>query len=197
MKILAFGDSLTEGFITTETVKYHPYTTSLKRMLKKKNPKTIIDNHGVSGETTASMIKRIKTINKIKYYDMVILLAGTNDLSDSKITISAIVKNVIELHKLSRSLLGAKETLCLSLPEVTNGTLKHRKLLYNVKREQVNKRLRDYCKNTPNTYYVPFGEVFSETHLVGMGLFSGNGYHLSIKGSRKMAEFIAFFIGFI
>jgi lysophospholipase L1-like esterase len=198
MKILAFGDSLTEGYVTKETARYHPYTTTLKRLLSKnKKYKTTIDNQGVSGEKTGSMIKRIKTIGKT--FDMVILLAGTNDLNDSKMSVSAIVKNVIELHRLCRTRLGASKTLCLSLPEVTNGktTGENGKLYYNSKREQVNRKLQDHCRKTVDMYYVPFGEVFSETQLAGMGLFSGNGYHLSAKGYQRMAEFIALYISFI
>lgn len=180
MKILAFGDSLTEGYITKETSNFYPYTTTLKKLLQMK-----IDNEGVSGERTLSMTKRIQSITKP--YDYAIILAGTNDL-DTRTAPSTIVSNIKNIHEYCINTLGVKQVFCLSLPEVTNGT----KRLFERKRLEINAALLRYSHSIPQVIYVPFGETFSFSKR--SNLFAGNGYHLSIEGYKVMASFIAFYI---
>lgn len=71
-KILAFGDSLTEG----KGVKQEEsYPAELQRLIQKR-----VVNAGISGETTAEGLKRIeKVLNKEKP-DLVVLMEGGNDI---------------------------------------------------------------------------------------------------------------------
>jgi lysophospholipase L1-like esterase len=203
MKILAFGDSLTEGYVTKETPRYYPYTTTLKKLLSKQLGKAVvIHNKGVSGEKTGSMVKRIRRTCSKSRYDMAIILAGTNDLDDPHMSATAIANNVTNLHTYCMDKLGVTNVMCLSIPEVTspnrtksasitttnNGD--DRVIKYETKRIRVNKKLSSYCDQHIAVHYVHFGEVFKESQL-GPRMFSGNGYHLSVSGYKKMAEFIA------
>lgn len=198
MKILAFGDSLTEGYVTKETSRYYPYTTTLKKLLSKQLGKAVvIHNKGVSGEKTGSMVKRIRTCKS--RYDMAIILAGTNDLDDPHMSATAIANNVTNLHTYCMDTLGVTNVMCLSIPEVTTPNRTNiittnnggdRVIKYETKRIRVNKRLASYCDQHIGVHYVHFGEVFTESQL-GPRMFSGNGYHLSVSGYKKMAEFIA------
>ncbi|PRP89517.1 hypothetical protein PROFUN_00781 [Planoprotostelium fungivorum] len=80
-RILALGDSLTEGYYRFGT-QFHPYTDRLHKLLE---PKGIFEIHnaGVSGETTDRMLERLRGLLKPKsspWYDLVVILGGTNDL---------------------------------------------------------------------------------------------------------------------
>lgn len=85
IRILAFGDSLTEGFSTTTNggLIFHPYTLELKHLLETKFPSHRIEivDAGVSGELAVAMPKRLTaTLKQFKDYDLAIFLGGTNDI---------------------------------------------------------------------------------------------------------------------
>ena len=176
MKILALGDSLTEGYIDNHTSKFYPYTTTLATLLK-----MAVDNEGVSGERTAPMLSRLK--RKKKKYTYAVILAGTNDL-DTRTYASTVVKNIIKMHLYCLKHLGVQRSFCLSLPEVVLNSKKR----FERKRKSINAQLRAFAKQRPDVVYVPFGE-FAAT--LTKSSFSGNGWHLSRTGYRKMGEFVA------
>jgi lysophospholipase L1-like esterase len=64
IRILAFGDSLTEGYCMNERggLMFHPYTKELERLLETQFPSLRIEvvNRGVSGELATSMPHRLE-----------------------------------------------------------------------------------------------------------------------------------------
>jgi lysophospholipase L1-like esterase len=88
IRILAFGDSLTEGYSATTRggLIFHPYTLELKHLLQSKFPSMRIEivNAGVSGEMAVAMPKRLAaTLKQFKDYDLAIFLGGTNDIGQA------------------------------------------------------------------------------------------------------------------
>ena len=126
--ILAFGDSLTKGFVKEGRHHsfLHPYTMELSRLLNSVSSVTgqqnidfqdFISEQGKSGETTEFMMYRLRavlknqtelsTTNSSNYFTrvknrnftFVIILGGTNDLA-YKLSPKFIVNNLISMHKL-------------------------------------------------------------------------------------------------
>ena len=72
VRILAFGDSLTEGWCDYGT-KFHPYTCKLPTLIQSvsKSVKVDVVNKGVSGETTDQMEERLPLVlNKNGPFDL-------------------------------------------------------------------------------------------------------------------------------
>ena len=189
MRIITIGDSITEGYVTKKTPKYYPYTDSLKEYFVRK---VEVDNRGVSGEKTVSMVDRIGVLRPRKY-DTAVILGGTNDLNDRRMGPDSIVCNLIKLHEISKTRFKVSRTFFMSVPVVTD---KNGNRLYENKRLKLNRSILEYCDSTSDVYYIPFGEVFS-SHQIDERYFSGNGYHLSKTGYRKMAELVAFHIQYV
>ncbi|RMX51187.1 hypothetical protein pdam_00004084 [Pocillopora damicornis] len=82
VRILAFGNSLTEGWCEFGT-RFHPYTLKLQNLIESECKTESIDivNRGVSGETIDEMNARLpEVLDEGGPFDIVIILGGTNDL---------------------------------------------------------------------------------------------------------------------
>lgn len=77
--ILAFGDSLTEGYGLASS---DSFTAQLERLLQERHPLARVDNAGVSGDTTTSALARMpKVLSQLRVNpDLVIVELGANDL---------------------------------------------------------------------------------------------------------------------
>ncbi len=73
--IVAFGDSLTEGFILAEEAAY---PAQLERKLRAAGYRYRVVNAGINGETSSGALSRVKWILRMKP-DIVILETGAND----------------------------------------------------------------------------------------------------------------------
>src|ERR1700753_3613222 len=130
LNILAFGNSLTEGY-TDYGTHFHPYAISLKKQLSSLLPdlKINIDVNGQSGDLVlprlnGNFFQRLQSscplvaANRPPKYDLVILLGATNDLGylvnkpDCASEIFESLKTCYEHVLRSRSSL-----LCLTVPE--------------------------------------------------------------------------------
>lgn len=120
MKLLLFGDSLTEGFYS-HGMRFHPYSERLEELLYANFPDVnttaissaeeeerpvpfLLHERGVSGEFTDSMLSRLHGIltrtHETRYpYDIVCILGGTNDLSDPRNTPELIFGNLEQLYE--------------------------------------------------------------------------------------------------
>ena len=194
-RILALGDSLTQGYIDDDISWYggmfYPYTRTLASILKMP-----VDNQGVSGENTEEIFNRLKNIKR--KYKYAIILAGTNDL-EQKLNVKTTVTNIINMHIYCRLQLGVAKTYCLSVPEIIINSKKWKES----DRKFINKNLLEFSKN-PSKYtnvpvdvvYIPFAETFStyNANVPRNNRFSSNGWHLSEMGYNKMAELIASYV---
>jgi lysophospholipase L1-like esterase len=84
--ILAFGDSITKGFVKRRPVEtYYPYSQSLMKTLNRLHSKDvffIVENQGVNGDRAIGTAQaRLQAALRKKQYEWVIILMGTNDLS--------------------------------------------------------------------------------------------------------------------
>mmetsp|Transcript_19344 Transcript_19344/g.34930 ORF Transcript_19344/g.34930 Transcript_19344/m.34930 type:complete len:276 (-) Transcript_19344:148-975(-) len=83
LKILALGDSLTEGYFHGGAL-FHPYTETLSTLLKKSHINAQVVNEGISGEmasrTMVSRLQNILDVHNKEPFHWIILLAGTNDV---------------------------------------------------------------------------------------------------------------------
>jgi lysophospholipase L1-like esterase len=93
-RVLAFGDSLTEGYVTSTS--FAPYSDHLRTLLNANithaelssaaaSRSVAVDNYGVSGDFATAMPDRLHLVLRKAQevgapYDLVIVLAGTNDL---------------------------------------------------------------------------------------------------------------------
>jgi acyl-CoA thioesterase I len=74
--IVAFGDSATAGYLVP---RQQAYPSQLQRALRKKGYDVVVDNAGVSGETTAGALRRFDSAIA-PGTDIAIVEFGTNDL---------------------------------------------------------------------------------------------------------------------
>ena len=87
MKILAFGDSLTWGYVRTVGMLYdeHPYTQELQKELTQCFGNQVeVVNRGVNGSRAVDMLDRLQKEIQENRYDYILILAGTNDLGAGK-----------------------------------------------------------------------------------------------------------------
>ena len=177
MRILCIGDSLTEGYITKETKRYYPYSTTLKSIF---GSCVTVHNVGLSGRTTHQITQHLKTIS-IANYDIAIVLVGTNDLLYK--TNQIILRKIKSLHMYCLNQ-GINYVYALSLPQIY-GT----RPLRETKRLNLNKQIHSWCNSQSSIEYIPFGETF--LYSPDSKLWAHNGYHLSIQGYKEMGRFIS------
>ncbi|KAG2436801.1 hypothetical protein HXX76_006325 [Chlamydomonas incerta] len=89
MHILAFGDSLTEGYYNHGT-QFHPYALKLQELLTKNGFSVKVEERGESGElVTQGMVHRLPALLRESEarglkYSWVVILGGINDLGWDK-----------------------------------------------------------------------------------------------------------------
>ena len=126
MRILAFGDSLTAGYHKQGTA-FAPWAPLLCRLLGA----AVCDHVGFSGFTTGQLVESMDMkaatdvvprawpglrhkLRTAGPYDVVLILAGTNDLAD-QVTPAQLVRNLSVLHEAAHAA-GAR-TVCMSIPD--------------------------------------------------------------------------------
>jgi acyl-CoA thioesterase I len=77
--IIAFGDSLTEGY---GLPRHQSFASQLEALLRSSHPHARVDNEGVSGDTTQSALARLpRVLSRLEARpDLVIVELGANDL---------------------------------------------------------------------------------------------------------------------
>ncbi|XP_002158917.2 uncharacterized protein LOC100208965 [Hydra vulgaris] len=155
--ILAFGDSLTEGWINGGR-QFYSFTSHLKQLLNNKGESYYeIVNAGLSGEVVSpEMFLRLPTIlSKYKHIDLLILQGGTNDILNYKNIVSAM--NLFdEFKKLIDTALNynVKKICALTIMEgyytaSDNAVLSHTEC--NKVRLNFNRQLCDYVRSCGNS----------------------------------------------
>ena len=191
LKILAFGDSLTKGYIQSGV--YHPYTLKLNQHLKNDNLSYIVDDNGLNGEKTDTMISRLKDILNTTKYEMVIIFAGTNDLG-WKVDPVTIIENIEKIHKvaLEKNLRTMAVTLPINIFEKGES--------YSIRRKQVNEGIINLTKMNKNMNLcnsegrIPCNledVIFSnEDEDDNKNEYWSDGLHLSSKGYDLLGDLI-------
>jgi lysophospholipase L1-like esterase len=148
VKILTFGDSLTEGFHRSGFA-FHPYAIELERSIDAKfadkRKQVLVHQFGQSGEFTDHMVPRLsKLLNKAvasSYpYGVVCILAGTNDLSSGD-TADEIFTRLEELYDMVLAHgTGYTVLVAITIPQASFSDAQ-----YMGTRNAVNAKIKQYC----------------------------------------------------
>ena len=216
VKILCFGDSLTEGY--SPGYDFSPYSKALFEIINKKHeglPCTIT-TAGESGELAMEMQERLKLVlyyyggfyhqdknknnninnnnneinNKetIKHnFDFVIILGGTNDIGHGKST-DDISKALINLHEIVLKGNKNARTIAVTIPEC-----KAQFEASDKKRNEINDRIQKFVNE--NKDKILFCDMFKEMPYHSLSkedikLLWNDGLHPTPKGYEKMANVI-------
>ena len=193
MRLLAFGDSLTEGWCDFGTT-FHPYTRKLQGLIQSlSNAKTVdVVNRGVSGETTDQMNSRLGLVlDKDGPFDLVIILGGTNDLGYSLSQDGEpLFRRLRSLHELA--LRYSPLSVAVTIPETGYEALDQFTALRE-KRLQVNNLLKNYVQDRDSKMLLcdlstklPRKSPSDEDRRK----FWSDDLHLSPAGYDRMAEII-------
>ena len=197
-RILCYGDSLTAGF-WARGQKFEPYAKTLKKELESLGIIVEIDHHGFSGWTTEELLARsdynkledftghkgpgLKKALTSQNYDLLILMAGTNDLSNKSDTF--IFNN---LKKLTEIAISAKiPTLNVGIPD---SAYLFRDGHARSKRDSVNKMLSNFANSEkkldwpPLISYTPCPFAFTPDSK----FFDFDGLHFSEKGYQEFGK---------
>lgn len=102
-RMLAFGDSITEGF--GDTASPPGYAPKLQKILKKAGLDVSVENHGLSGETTFEGLSRIDGV-LTGGASWLLLMEGTNDINmavDGEVSLESIVANLESMGSKAKS----------------------------------------------------------------------------------------------
>lgn len=196
VKLLLFGDSLTEGY-HSHGMRFHPYANKLEELLEASFPVTntareddarrivapfLLHQRGVSGEFTDEMVHRLEPILEHAAasghpYDIVCILGGTNDLSDPRNEPAHIFGNLRSLYEQVHAHNANATVLAITIPQ---SFVRERKYLET--RAAVNQLIRQYA--APRVLHLDLEGAIayyeSEGHV--NRIFWDDGLHLTPKG---------------
>ncbi|UCH37632.1 MAG: hypothetical protein JSV76_00145 [Candidatus Bathyarchaeota archaeon] len=188
-RIVAFGDSLTVGYIPFR-IATQPYSRFLKRMTEKYliqvSQEDDIDiqfiNHGVNGDLTSGMLLRFrKDVIQIRATH-VIVLGGTNDLG-WEIPVPEILSNIRQMYEMART--HAIHFIGCTVPSI-RGWDEGIPL-----RQELNQSLQQYYDEMKVPCIDLFMATCDPTTLRLRADYSSDGLHMNAQGYQRLAE--AFF----
>lgn len=191
VRILAFGDSLTEGWCYFGTT-FHPYSSKLQILLQSlpvSKPFSVV-NRGVSGETTEGMQTRLpRVLDEDGLFDLAIILGGTNDLGGSlDNNADPLFERLKSLHEMI--LKECPLSVAITIPE---SGFDERYPALREKRSKVNQLLKGYVQANGDrmilcdlSVKLPHNSLSEEDRI----RFWHDGLHFSPDGYDRMAEVI-------
>ena len=194
-RILCYGDSLTSGFCL-RGAKHTPYAYPLKEKLQEslKNNRVEVDHFGFDGLTTQRLLDNVNEDNyrdvngrpgpgivkalMKKEYDLVILMAGTNDILHG-IPYGETIFNLNKLSELAKpDDVQSRSILNIGIPDSEifsdNDSIQSR--------NQVNQTLAN--RNKPGMYYMDCPLKYDQ-HSDN---FDPDGLHFSTLGASEFAS---------
>ncbi|CCU81345.1 GDSL-like lipase/acylhydrolase [Blumeria hordei DH14] len=186
INILCFGDSLTEGFTSTE-VPDHPYATSLQAVLAKRLASHVVSVQvqGLGGDkVTGNFLMRMKALcESACSVDFAVILGGTNDLISNQQTrdIWPVLKNVWEIPLACSSIV-----LALTIPECGLATPQ-----VNAEREALNSLIRNHHSENFHVFDLSEAMPYWEIPTDQRRLLWADTIHFSEKGYDLVGAMIA------
>ncbi len=204
INILCYGDSLTAGYHygggNGFTPLFSPYGSTLVQILHKEQIQANVDSFGFSGWTTKQLVETSRQSGlramgaptsgypglaealKLKNYDLLVLMGGTNDLGHGY-SAREILKNLAGLREMGLNL-GVK-VIVIGIPEsgfaVSNEDAQRR-------REAVNRGLESAASEDDKKFlYVECPVKFSS----GSSLFERDSLHFSAAGYALLGQSLA------
>jgi acyl-CoA thioesterase I len=191
MKIVCFGDSLTEGYQSSQLFGvdgFTPYGRYLQEWLGNRGTVWV---RGVCGELTGDMQIRFARDVIPLNPDYVVILGGTNDLGWG-LPPSVIVEHLVRMYAEAVSLgiqpVGITVPSLGGMEDVSREESPHAQAIQE--REAVNSALKRYCR----TAAIPLVDLFTTTcdprskELAAP--FSEDGLHLTTLGYYTLAELL-------
>ncbi len=188
IRILCFGDSLTAG-----TPGYDPayggdlrfqYAYWLLEFAKSVGVTNLtFRNHGVPGDLAAAMPDRLVRALDSYEYEVVIILAGSNDLGWNY-PADSVYESLCRLWDIARSRERALVTctvppIAAVYPPIQKG------------QRSLNEMILSGCSNEQDRVCVnTFAALADERGLLPSEYDSGDGLHLSLEGYRRLGEVI-------
>jgi lysophospholipase L1-like esterase len=192
-RILCFGDSLTSGTSPPNRKIMYPYAPYLEQEIHKQGvlKKSIVRHTGFPGWTSSLLLQGIDDANGLRTtirkmqdpsFSLVILLAGTNDLSHPREP-AEIAQDIVDMHKLCHDE-NVPHTIAIGVPSSAYQSLYPEA---KEKANQINQALEQYCASEPKATYVPFPFDFAR----GDEKWAVDGLHLSKIGYQVLAQSLA------
>ena len=172
-RIVFFGDSITAGWKIEDSEFFI-------------NKKFI--NRGINGQTTSQMLIRFQQDVLELKPEMVIILAGTNDIAENTgpITIESILKNLIEICE-SAQKNNIKVVLCSVLPAIDYPWRKEMQPAEKI--ETLNTLILQYA-TTNNISYVDYYSAMVDDQKGLQSIYSEDGVHPNKQGYLIMKSIL-------
>mmetsp|Transcript_15722 Transcript_15722/g.23818 ORF Transcript_15722/g.23818 Transcript_15722/m.23818 type:complete len:246 (+) Transcript_15722:106-843(+) len=182
--ILCFGDSITTG-MSPPNSELFPFALYLEHAMQQTH-NVKVHNLGLPGFTANQMINDIdgehglrKTLKTGDSIDVVIIMAGTNDLMYT-VEVNTVIDSITSLHRVCHDE-GVRYTVAIGIPpsvhQSSNPEISNRA-------QTINDALSHYCASDPNTLFVPFPFEFQ----LESDLWANDGIHFSPKGYQVLGE---------
>jgi len=186
LKILGFGDSLTAG-----TPGYEPgYGGDVRSQYgfwilesARNDGKTMLQfqNQGIPGQLASEMQPRLRRLLERNDYDIVIIMAGSNDLGWGHGPDE--VYDVLS-HLWNESTSKGIKTIACTIPPIGSRMPQHQE-----KQRHLNGRILKEGCHIPHLLLADvFPELADEDGILFPKYNSGDGLHLSVEGYRRIGE---------
>jgi lysophospholipase L1-like esterase len=192
LRFLALGDSLTRGYMKFGS-EHYPYTERLARILKENHISAHIDNHGYNGFITSQLEPILLEALGNHAYDVVMILAGTNDLPlgyrDGEYTHppTRITGNLQAMYESVLNSSADVKLIAMTIPPIFH--YKGYELTrLDSRRDAVNDWIRSYVAEHPDRVYLLDVHDFMDPTI--KALWDDN-LHFTRKGYDKMGEEMA------
>lgn len=189
INFVAFGDSLTVGFIPSTFAERQPYSHFLKKLVddflersgKKETIEVKIRNKGINGDLTSHMMLRFRRDVINLKPDYVIILGGANDIGWG-ISVEEILNNLKRMFNMATG--KGIEPIGCTVPSILGWDEGIPPRL------ELNQSLKQFCQEKGILCVDLFAETCeSETKRLRPD-FSNDGLHLNASGYKKMADLI-------
>ena len=164
-RVVFMGNSITIGWLQTNP-----------NFFKDKN----YVNRGISGQTTPQMLVRFRADVVDINADVVVILAGTNDIAGNTgpITLKMIANNLKSMTEIAQAN-GIKVILCSVLPAYDYPWSPGKKP--NIKIPKLNSMIEDFAKES-GAFYLDYFKALNDGNNGIIKEYSNDGVHLTAKG---------------
>ena len=187
LTIIAFGDSLTTGFVPTR-IAHQPYTRFLQQhLIKFCSLNSLTDlyiqiiNRGVNGNLTSDMLLRFRWDVLNTHPTHVIILGGTNDLGWA-LPVDQIFANLTEMY--TQACEHNIIPICCAVPSILGWDAGI------PPRIQLNTHIQEYCHKNRLQFIDLFTQACDSQTKRLLGEYTSDGLHFNTLGYQKMADII-------